>query len=156
MIPHNETPCTFPLVGYHKKGYPKQEPKILLKPYKNQSQRRTTRSRQILRFARGLRRGLRRKAKTLRPAEALSPRPRPARPRTGYQFSDSPEAGLGNNLVTSIPTDSSDKMSRPVNVPNYSRNISLTLAQYRQSDRRDRGPGTAGDTCRCAHHCAPC
>ena len=41
--------------------------------------------------------------------EALSPRPRPARPRTGYQFSDSPEAGLGNNLVTSVPTDSLTK-----------------------------------------------
>ena len=37
-------------VGYHKKGYPKQEPKILLKPCKNQ----TARSQQILRFARGL------------------------------------------------------------------------------------------------------
>ena len=37
-------------VGYHKKGYPKQEPKILLKPCKNQ----TARSQQIFRFARGL------------------------------------------------------------------------------------------------------
>ena len=36
-------------VGYHKKGYPKQEPKMLLKPCKNQ----TARSQQILRFARG-------------------------------------------------------------------------------------------------------
>ena len=52
----------------------------------------------------------------------------------GYQFSDSPEARLGNNLVTSVPTDSSDKMSRPVNAPNYSRNVSHTLAQYKQSD----------------------
>ena len=114
------------------------------------------RSRPILRFARDLRRGLRREAKALCPAEALSPRPRPARPRTRYQFSDSLEAGLGNNLVTSVPTDSSDKTSRPVNAPNYSRNVSRTLAQYRQSDRRDRGPGAVGVTCHCAHHCAPC
>ena len=88
-------------------------------------------------------------------AEAFSPRPRPARPRTGYQFSDSPEAGLGNNLVTSIPTDSSDKTSHPVNAPHYSHNISRTLPQYRQNDRRDRGPGTAGVTCHYAHHCPP-
>ena len=73
-------------------------------------------------------------------AEALSLRPRPARPRTGYQFSDSPEARLGNNLVTSVPTDSSDKTSRPVNAPHYFRNISRTSALYRQNDRRDRGP----------------
>ena len=89
-------------------------------------------------------------------AEALLSRPRPARPQTGYQFSDSPEAGLGNNLVTSVPTDSSDKTSRPVNAPNYSRNVSRTLAQYRQSDRRDRGSGAAGVTYHYAHHCAPC
>ena len=67
-------------------------------------------------------------------------------PRMGYQFSNSPEAGLGNNLVTSVPTDSPDKTSRPVNAPNYSRNISRTLAQNRQSDRRDRGPGVAEQT----------
>ena len=52
----------------------------------------------------------------------------------GYQFSDSPEAGLGNNLVTSVPTDSPDKTSRPVNTPHYSHNVSHTLAQYRQND----------------------
>ena len=100
------------------------------------------RSRQILRLAQGLRRGLR------------PPRPRPAIP--GYQFSDSPEAGLGNNLVTSVPTDSPDKTPRPVNTPHYSRNVSRTLAQYRQNDRRDRGPGAAGVTYHCAHHYAPC
>ena len=98
-------------VGYHKKGYPKQEPKILLIACKNQSQRTTTRSWPILRFVRGLRRGLSRKAKALRPTETLSPRPRPARPQTGCQFFDSPEAGLSNNLVTSTPTGSSDKTS---------------------------------------------
>ena len=89
-------------------------------------------------------------------AEAPSPRPRPAMPRMGYQFSDSPEAGLGNNLVTSVPTDSPDKTPCPVNMPHYSRNVSRTLAQYRQNDRRDRGPGAAGVTYHCAHHCAPC
>ena len=90
-----------------------------------------------------------------RPKLSASPRPHPARPPTGYQFSDSPDARLGNNLVASVPTDSPDKMSRPVNAPNYSHNVSRTLAQYRQSDRRDRGPGAAGVTCHCAHHCAP-
>ena len=73
-----------PRVGYHKRGYPKQEPKILLEPCNNQSRRTTTRPRPFLRFARGLRRGLRRKAKALRPAEALSPRRdtnSPIRPR---------------------------------------------------------------------------
>ena len=54
-------------------------------------------------------------------AEAPSPRPRPAMPQMGYQFSDSPEAGLGNNLVTFVPTDSPDKTPRPVNTPHYSR-----------------------------------
>jgi len=38
-------------VGYHKKGYPKQEPKRLLRPYKYQSRRTTTGPRPILRFA---------------------------------------------------------------------------------------------------------
>ena len=71
------------------------------------------RSRPILRFTGGLRRGLRREAKALRPAEALSLSPRPARPWTGCRFSDSPEAGLSNNLITSTPTGSSDKTSRP-------------------------------------------
>ena len=37
-------------------------------------------------------------------AEALSPRPRPARPRTGYQFSDSPETGLGTSSPPSRQT----------------------------------------------------
>ena len=55
-------------------------------------------------------------------------------PQMGYQFSDSPEAGLGNNLVTSVPTDSPDKTSHPVNAPNYSRNVSRALAQFGQND----------------------
>ena len=55
-------------------------------------------------------------------------------PQMGYQFSDSPEAGLGNNLVNSILTDSSDKTSCLVNAPNYSHNVSRTLAQFGQND----------------------
>ena len=43
---------------------------LSLAKIKNQSQRTTTRSRQILQLAQCLRRGLRRKAKALRPAEA--------------------------------------------------------------------------------------
>ena len=94
-------------VGYHKKGYPKQEPKILLKPCKNQSQRTTTRSRQILRLAQGLRRGLRRKAKALRPAEALSPRPPrrgPAPQCLGWDTNSPIRPRLGSATTSSPPS----------------------------------------------------
>ena len=40
-------------VGYHKKGYPKQEPKKFLRPCKYRSQETTTRPRPIPRFAQG-------------------------------------------------------------------------------------------------------
>ena len=58
-----------------RRGTPSKNRKYCLSLAKNQSQRTTTRSRQILRFARGLRRGLRRKAKALCPADALSSSP---------------------------------------------------------------------------------
>ena len=84
-----------------------QEPKILLKPYKNQSQRTTTRSRQILRLAQGLRRGLRRKAKALRPAEALSPRPPrrgPAPQCLGWDTNSPIRPRLGSAKTSSPPS----------------------------------------------------
>ena len=104
-------------VGYHKKGYPKQEPKMLLKPCKNQSQKTTARSLQNspIRSRPCAEASYERpKAPRRGPlAETLSPRPRPERPRMGCQFSDLTEAGLSNNLITSTPTGSSDKTSRP-------------------------------------------
>ena len=61
------------VVGYHKKGYPKREPKKLLSPCKYQRQETTTRPRPILRFARGPRRTASDEVPTLRLAEAPSP-----------------------------------------------------------------------------------
>ena len=58
------------LVGYHKKGYPKREPKKLLSPCKYQSQETTTRPRPILRFAQGPRRTASDEVPTLRLVEA--------------------------------------------------------------------------------------
>jgi len=81
------------IVGYHKNEYHKQEPKILLKPCKNQSQRTTTRSRQILRLAQGLRRGLR-PPRPSRRGPALQGLGRdtnsPIRPRLGSATTSSP------------------------------------------------------------------
>ena len=124
------------IVGYHKKGYPKQEPKLLLKPCKNQSQRTTTRYRpnSSIRPRLAPRPQMKGQSPPPRRGPLAEAPPRPARPRTGCQFSDSPEAGLGNNLVASVPTDSPDKTSRPVNAPHYSRNVSRTSALYRQND----------------------
>ena len=104
-------------VGYHKKGYPKQEPKILLKPCKNQSQRTTTRSRQILRFARVL--APRPQAKgqklpaPLRPsrqgilAETLSPRPShrgPTPKGLGRDANSMIRSRLGSAATSSAPS----------------------------------------------------
>ena len=93
------------LVGYHKKGYPKQEPKRFLRPCLYQCQRTTTRSRLILRFARGPhRKGLRRKADSSPRqgplTEALSPEAPRIKPQTKYRFSDSLEA---SSATTSSP-----------------------------------------------------
>ena len=80
----------------------------------------------FLRFARGLRRSLMRKAKSSPPrrgplAEALSPRPRPERPRTGYQFSDSLEAGLSKQPRYLRPDQTPlTKHHVRVNAPNHS------------------------------------
>ena len=93
-------------VGYRKKGYPKQEPKILLKPCKNQSRKTTARSQQILRFARGL--APRPQAK----GQKLPTLPRPSRrgptPKGLGRDAHSPirsRPGSTNKLVTSVPTE---------------------------------------------------
>ena len=63
-------------VGYRKKGYPKQEPKILLKPCKNQSRKTTARSQQISPIRpRPCAEASCERQKAPRPTEALSPRP---------------------------------------------------------------------------------
>ena len=74
-----------------------------------------------------LRRSLMRKAKSSPPhrgplAEALSPRPSPERPRTGCQFSDSLEAGLGKQPRYLRPDRTPlTKRHVRINAPNYSR-----------------------------------
>ena len=59
------------------------------------------------------------------PAEALSPRPRPERPRMGCQFSNSLEAGLGKQPHNLRPDRTPlTKRHVRINVPNYSRKTS--------------------------------
>ena len=121
--------CSFGLshsVGYHKKGYPKQEPKISLKPCKNQSQKTTARSLQNspIRSRPCAEASYERpKAPRRGPlAETLSPRPRPERPRMGCQFSDSLEAGLGKHTRNLRPDQTPlTKRHVQINAPNYSR-----------------------------------
>ena len=88
-------------VGYHKKGYPKQEPKMLLKPCKNQSQKTIATSLQNSPIrSRPCAEASYERPKAPRRcplAETLSPRPRPKRSRMGCQFSDSFEVGLGKH-----------------------------------------------------------
>ena len=74
-----------------------------------------------------LRRGLRRNTKSSPPrrgplTEALSPRPRPERPRMGCQFFDSLEAGLGKQPRYLRPNRTPlTKRHIRINAPNYSR-----------------------------------
>ena len=101
-----------------KRGTLSKKPKILLKPCKNQSRKTTARSQQILRFARGLAPKPHAKGQKL-PAP---PRPRPERPRTGCQFSDSLEAGLGKQPRYLRPDRTPlTKRHVRINTPNYSR-----------------------------------
>ena len=111
------------IVGYRKKGYPKQEPKILLKPCKNQSRKTTARSQQISPIRpRPCTEASCERPKAPRPAEALSPRPCRERPRTGCQFSDSLEAGLGKQPRYLRPDRTPlTKCHVQVNAPDYSR-----------------------------------
>jgi len=94
-----------PLVGYHKKGPPKQEPKKSLRPRKYQSQETTTRPRTRYRFSDSS------EAPTVRPrtkyrfsASLEAPH---VRPRTEYRFSASLEASrvrpwMGNRFSVSL------------------------------------------------------
>ena len=110
-------------VGYHKKGYPKQEPKMSLKPCKNQSQKTTVRSLQNS----PIRSRPCAEASYERPkaphrgplAKTLSPRPRPERSRMGCQFSDSLEAGL----------DKRTRNRRPDQTPLTKRHVQIKCAQ---------------------------
>ena len=89
-------------VGYHKKGYPKQEPKKLLRPCKKRNQK-TTAGKPATSEARldrpahleqisGLDRGPTPQGLGRGTDSLAHPRPHTARPRTRYRFSDSPEA----------------------------------------------------------------
>ena len=102
-------------------------------------------------------------------AEASDERPKPSAPLRPSRRGPTPQ-GLGRDAnspirprlgsaTTSSPPPQPDPLTKhhvQINAPNYSRNVSRTLAQYRQNDRRDRGPGAAGVTYHCAYHCAPC
>ena len=126
------------IVEYHKKGYPKQEPKILL-----QSQRTTTRSRQILRLAQGLRRGLRRKAKALRPAEALSPRPPrrgPAPQCLGWDTNSPIRPRLGSATTSSPPSRPTPLTKRHVQLMRPT-TPATSAARWRSTSRMTDGTG---------------
>ena len=128
-------------VGYHKKGYPKQELKILLKPCKNQSQRTTTRSRQILRLAQGLRRGLRRKAKALRPVEALSPRPPRRGPAPQYQDTNSPIRPRLGSATTSSPPSRPTPLTKCHVQPIRPTTLATSAARWHSTGRMTDGIG---------------
>jgi len=144
-------------VGYHKKGYPKQEPKRLLRPCKYQSQRTTTRSRLIFRFARGPAHKPHARGQLSASPRPSRLRPRPTRPRMGHGFSDSPEAprikpqtkyGFSDSLEAGSATTSSPP-SRPTSLTkrhasNHSRNVSRTSTQYSRAadgtgDKTEKG-----------------
>ena len=111
--------------GYHKKGYPKQEPKMLLQPCKNQSQKTTARSLQNSPIrSRPCAEASYERPKAPRPVEAFSPRPsrrdllaealspRPSRrgpaPKGLGRDANSlirSRPGSANKLVTSVPTE---------------------------------------------------
>ena len=125
-------------VGYRKKGYPKQEPKILLRPCKNQ----TARSQQIFRFTRGLAPSPQAKD------QKLPTPPRPSRrgpaPKGLGRDAYSPirsRPGSANKLVTSVPTELLwQNITSGLNAPNHSRKRQLHVGTVRAE--RPTGQGT--------------
>jgi len=143
---------SFRSVGYHKKGYPKQEPKILLSPCKNQ----TARSQQIFRFARGLAPRPQAKDQKLptppRPSrrgpltEALSPRPCPERPRTGANSPIRSRPGSAKQTRNLRP-DRTPLTKRHIwiNAPNYSRKCQPHAGTVRAERPTGQGTGRSRD-----------
>ena len=141
-------------VGYHKKGYPKQEPKRLLRPCQYQSQRTTMRSRLILRFARGpCNKGLGRKANSPPCRGPLAEAP-PHMASHGlpilrftrglaHKASDEvpilrlARGRLGNNLVASVSTNFSDKTSRVQPLPQCQLHVDTVQQSGRRDERQD-------------------
>ena len=120
-------------VGYHKKGYLKQEPKRLLKT--SQISKPKDNHRVSADFP-----------TCLKPASqrlSASPRPHSARPRTGYRFSDSPEAPRikpqtkyrfsdsleAGSATTSSPPPQQTSPSKH-HASNHSHDVSRAWAQY--------------------------
>ena len=91
-------------------------------------------------------------------AEASDERPKPSAPLRPPRRGPAPQClgwdtnspirpRLGSATTSSPPPRPTPLTKRHVqiNAPNYSRNVSRTLAQFGQNDRRDRGPGAAGE-----------
>ena len=150
----------FHCVGYHKKGYPKREPKKLLSPCKYQCQETTMRPRLILQFARGPRRTASDEVPTLRLAEAPSPEAPRRKASDKVPILRLARGWLGNDPVTAASTGFSNKMSRSINASNHSRDVSRASAQYSgvadgtgvTSTPCSQGQDWAGVTGRCARH----
>ena len=127
-----------PLSDTIKRGTLSKNRKDCLKPRKYQSQRTITGSRPILRLAQSPRRDYSPPRRG-----PLVQRPRSTRPRTGYRFSDSPEAPRVkprtkyrfSDLLEAGSTTNSSPLPRPTSltkhhVSNHSRDVSRTWAQY--------------------------
>ena len=130
-------------VGYHKKGYPKQEPKKSLKT--SQISKPKDNDRVSVDSPTRLKPMSQRLSASPRPPRRgpLVPRPRSARPRTGFRFSDSPDAPrvkprtkyrFSDLLEADLATTSSPP-PRPTSLTkhhasNHSHDVSRAWAQY--------------------------
>ena len=131
------------LVRHHKKGYPKQEPKRLLKT--SQISKPKDNHRVSADSPTRLKPASQRLSASPRPPRRgpLVPRPHSTRPQTSYRFSDSPEAPrvkprtkyrFSDSLEAGSATTSSPP-PRPTSLTkrhasNHSRDVSRTWAQY--------------------------
>ena len=157
--------CVDPVVGYHKKGYPKQEPKRSLKTSQ------ISKPKDNHRVSADSPTHLEPASQRLRLTEAPSPRPSRAKaplrkasnglPILRFARGPASEASdevpilrlargrLGNNLVASASTDFSDKTSRIQPLPRRQPHVGAV----QQDGRRDVRQDETGVTGHCAPHC---
>ena len=115
-----------------------QEPKILLKPCKNQSQRTTTRSRQILRFAEACA-----EASDERPKLSAPPRPSrrgPAPQSLGWDTNSPIRLRLGSATTSSPPSRPTPLTKRHVQLMRPT-TPSTSAARWRSTGRVTDGTG---------------